>query len=169
MEKQIAIAICGIKNTGKSTVIENLLPILIERGHKVAVIKHDAHDFEPDVPGTDTYRYKQAGAYGTAIYSRYKYMIVKEEPEMTAEFLMRQFPEADLILIEGLKYSQFPKIELVRGVISKEAVCDPSTVIAYISDTLQESNIPVYSYEQLNAVADRIEGFEREEAERRKG
>lgn len=169
MDKQIAIAICGVKNTGKSTVIENLLPVLIKRGHKVAVIKHDAHDFEPDVPGTDTYRYKQAGAYGTAIYSRHKYMVVKEDPEMTAESLMEQFPEADLVIIEGLKYSHFPKIELVRGAISKDAVCDPSTVMAYISDTLQESDIPVYSYQQLEAVADRIERFIQEETERRDG
>lgn len=162
MDKQSVIAICGVKNTGKSTVIETLLPILIKRGHQVAVIKHDAHDFEPDVPGTDTYRYKQAGAYGTAIYSKNKFMLVKEEPQMTAENLMEQFPEADLVIIEGLKYSHFPKIELVRGIVSQEAVCDPATVVAYVSDVLQENKIPVYSYDQPGAIADAIETFMRE-------
>lgn len=163
MKTNHVIAICGVKNTGKSTVIEQLLPILTGRGYKIAVIKHDAHDFEPDVPGTDTYRYKQAGAYGTAIYSSRKYMLVKDDREMTAECLMEQFPEADLILIEGLKYSHFPKIELVRGIVSQEAVCDPKTVLAYISDVMQENEIPVYRYSQMQEVADVIENFAAEE------
>lgn len=165
MNMNHVIAICGVKNTGKSTVIEQLLPILTGRGHKVAVIKHDAHDFEPDVPGTDTYRYKQAGAYGTAIYSKSKFMLVKDDSGMTAECLMEQFPEADLIIIEGLKYSHFPKIELVRGIVSQEAVCDPATVIAYVSDIMQENEIPVYSYSQMEEVADVIENFAAEKGE----
>lgn len=166
MDRNHIIAICGVKNTGKSTVIENLLPILIKRGHKVAVIKHDAHDFAPDVPGTDTYRYKQAGAYGTAIFSKNKYMMVKEEASMTAERLADMFPEADLIIIEGLKYSDYPKIELVRGRIAEDAVCDPATVLAYISDTEQDSALPVLKYDQLDRIAGVIETFLENAAER---
>lgn len=165
MNMNHVVAICGVKNTGKSTVIEQLLPILTGRGHKVAVIKHDAHDFEPDVPGTDTYRYKQAGAYGTAIYSKSKFMLVKDDSGMTAECLMEQFPEANLIIIEGLKYSHFPKIELVRGIVSEEAVCDPATVVAYVSDVMQENEIPVYSYSQMDEVADVLEEFVAEKGE----
>ena len=52
----------GRSNTGKTTVIERLIPILVGKGLKVAVIKHHPHDFEIDKPGKDTYRYKQAGA-----------------------------------------------------------------------------------------------------------
>lgn len=90
-------------------------------------------------------------------------MLVKDDREMTAECLMEQFPEADLILIEGLKYSHFPKIELVRGIVSQEAVCDPKTVLAYISDVMQENEIPVYRYSQMQEVADVIENFAAEE------
>ena len=62
-------AISGYKHTGKTTLITKLIPILNKKGYKVAVIKHDGHDFEGDVPGTDTYKHFQAGAYGTAVFS----------------------------------------------------------------------------------------------------
>ena len=68
MERKRIFAISGVKNSGKTTLICKLLEIFKEKGLKVAVLKHDGHDFEPDVPGTDTYRQIQAGAYGTASF-----------------------------------------------------------------------------------------------------
>ena len=56
-DRQLIFAISGYKNSGKTTMIENLIPILTGYGYKVATIKHDAHDFEPDVPGTDSLGY----------------------------------------------------------------------------------------------------------------
>ena len=53
--KQAVIVICGIKNSGKTTLIRNLIPKLNALGYKVATIKHDGHEFESDVPGTDSY------------------------------------------------------------------------------------------------------------------
>lgn len=68
-KKQTQIfAISGVKNSGKTTLITRLLPILSGQGLLVATIKHDGHDFNADVPGTDTYRHFHAGAYGTAIF-----------------------------------------------------------------------------------------------------
>ena len=64
MERKRIFAISGVKNSGKTTLICKLLEIFKEKGLKVAVLKHDGHDFEPDIPGTDTYRQLQAGAYG---------------------------------------------------------------------------------------------------------
>lgn len=61
MKKQKIIAISGVKNSGKTTLITRLIPHLKDRGIKIAVIKHDGHDFEPDVIGTDSYRYREAG------------------------------------------------------------------------------------------------------------
>ena len=55
-------AISGYKNSGKTTLITKLIPELKQRGYRVAVIKHDGHDFEADVPGTDSYRHQKAGA-----------------------------------------------------------------------------------------------------------
>ena len=114
MERKRIFAISGVKNSGKTTLICKLLEIFKEKGLKVAVLKHDGHDFEPDVPGTDTYRQLQAGAYGTAVFSAGKYMLVKQQPQISESELVEFFPEADLILLEGFKYSDYPKIEIIR-------------------------------------------------------
>ena len=75
----------------------------------MAVIKHDGHEFESDVPGTDSYQHQKAGAYGTAVFSKSQFLVTKRVPEITAEMLLPFFPEADIILIEGLKDSSYPK------------------------------------------------------------
>ncbi|MGN0353835.1 MAG: molybdopterin-guanine dinucleotide biosynthesis protein B, partial [Muricoprocola sp.] len=76
----MVLAISGVKNSGKTTLITRILPELKKRGLQVAVIKHDGHDFEADVPGTDTWKIAQAGACGTLVFSDHKYMLVKYMP-----------------------------------------------------------------------------------------
>lgn len=108
------LAVSGVKNSGKTTLITKLLPLLTKKGWKVAVIKHDGHEFDADVPGTDSYCHMEAGAYGTAVFSKSKYMVVKREPSVCTEQLIECFPEADIILLEGFKHSEFPKLEIIR-------------------------------------------------------
>ena len=108
----ILIAISGIKNSGKTTLITKLIPRLVNLGYKVATIKHDGHDFEGDVEGTDSYRHKEAGAYGTAVFSKTKFMMVKEQDEVSEKELVSYFKEADIILLEGFKYSNYPRLKL---------------------------------------------------------
>ena len=83
MERKRIFAISGVKNSGKTTLICRLLEIFKDKGLKVAVLKHDGHDFVPDVPGTDTYCQLQSGAYGTAVFSAGKYMLVKQQPQIS--------------------------------------------------------------------------------------
>ncbi len=108
-KRPFVFAVSGYKNSGKTTLITKLIQELKKRGHKVAVIKHDGHDFEGDVPGTDTYRFQKAGAYGTAVYSLNRLMVIKECGNPDEKMLMEAFKEADIILIEGLKDSDYPK------------------------------------------------------------
>ncbi len=102
-------AVSGYKNSGKTTLLTGLIPELKRRGYKVAVIKHDGHDFQSDVPGTDSFRFQEAGAFGTAVYSSKRLMITKEYKEPDEKMLIKAFGEADIILIEGLKNSSYPK------------------------------------------------------------
>lgn len=141
------LAVSGVKNSGKTTLITGLLPILTKQGLRVAVIKHDGHDFEADVPGTDSYRHMSAGAYGTAVFSGSKYMIVKKQPDVQAEELMQAFPEADIILLEGFKYSQFPKLEVIRkanlsdtqkSIYAGKSVCAGHHLRGIVSDLKKE-------------------------------
>ncbi|MFW2487793.1 molybdopterin-guanine dinucleotide biosynthesis protein B [Clostridium chromiireducens] len=132
--KPIVIAISGIKNSGKTTIITRLIPRLINLGYKVATIKHDGHDFQGDVEGTDSYRHKEAGAYGTAVFSNSKFMIIKEQNNISERELIEHFKEADIILLEGFKYSNYPKIEVVRKEISNNYVSKKETLIAIVTD-----------------------------------
>ena len=124
--KQIIYCICGYKNSGKTTLIEQIIPKLISLGFKVAVIKHDGHDFEGDIPNTDTYRHMKAGAYGTAIFSNSHVLIHKKQHTNEKE-LFKQFPEADIILIEGLKNSSYPKY-----------ICDYPSKIPNLQEIINE-------------------------------
>lgn len=149
------LAVSGSKNTGKTTLAEALVRELSERGVKVAVIKHDGHDFIPDVPGTDSCRIKAAGAFGTAVYSENRFCVVKEEAKQAEDFFAC-FSEADLILLEGQKNSSYPKFETMRRAISTEPVCRPETVLAYVTDFEREKTgkkrceVPVYSFQDMD-------------------
>ena len=119
------IAICGIKNSGKTTLIEKLVNSFAEDGKKVAVIKHDGHDFDCDIPGTDSYRMTAAGAYGTAVYSANRMFVHRIGTGEKERELLELFPEADIIFLEGLKDSIYPKIEVIRSERSKKPVSNP--------------------------------------------
>ena len=164
VKRKRIVAISGIKNSGKTTLICRLLEIFKEKGLRVAVLKHDGHDFEPDVPGTDTYRQLQAGAYGTAVFSKGKYMLVKQQPQISEKEVMEFFPEADLILLEGFKYSTYPKIEIVRKGNSAESVSNPERLMAIATNldaeerealSVQE-NVPFFDLDNAKSIAEFI-------------
>ena len=97
----------------------------------MGVIKHDGHDFTPDVPGTDSYRLREAGAEGVAVFSGDRYLLTEEfrlnEQDLLALFERHGY---DLVLMEGFKESGWPKIEVVRSAISKEpASFEPLAVV----------------------------------------
>ena len=77
LKQPAVLAVSGAHNSGKTTLLEKLIPILRRRGLKVGVIKHDGHDFIPDVPGTDSFRLREAGAEGVAVYSSQRYLLTE--------------------------------------------------------------------------------------------
>lgn len=164
MERKRIFAISGVKNSGKTTLICRLLEIFKDKGLKVAVLKHDGHDFVPDVPGTDTYCQLQSGAYGTAVFSAGKYMLVKQQPQISEKELAEFFSEADLILLEGFKYSTYPKIEIIRKGNSAESVCNPKKLMAIATNLDAEErdalsvleNIPFFELDNAECIAEFI-------------
>lgn len=129
----VVVAVSGVKNSGKTALIEAMLPHLTAAGLRAAVIKHDGHRFLPEPPDTDTGRFLAAGAWGTAIFDGEKYKVVRREVVDEAA-LIAQFPEADLILLEGFKYSAWPKLEVVRAGNSAAPVANPATLLALVTD-----------------------------------
>lgn len=133
MKKQCIFAVSGIKNSGKTTLITKLIPEFKKRGLSVSTIKHDGHDFNADIEGTDTYLHRKSGADGTLIFSRNKYMLI-EEKKIDLEQALEHFKDSDIIILEGFKSLDIDKIELVRSENSKKPFCNKKNVIAYVSD-----------------------------------
>lgn len=122
---QKIVAVCGVKNSGKTTLLIKLVKELTGRGIKTAVIKHDGHDFTCDIPETDSYRLKEAGAYGMAVFSESRIFVHKTGTRESLEELIGMFPEAEIIFLEGMKESTYPKIEIIRKGISKVPISNP--------------------------------------------
>lgn len=111
---QLIIQIVGYKNTGKTTLVCRLTERFKHAGYKVGTIKRDAHEFQIDKPGTDTWKHQAAGADITAITSPRRTAIMKAFPE-SLEQLIEQMPEAEVILVEGFKDAAYPKIITIRS------------------------------------------------------
>jgi molybdopterin-guanine dinucleotide biosynthesis protein MobB len=149
------VAVCGVKNSGKTTLLAGILPLLKQKGLRVAAIKHDAHDFDPDVPGTDSYRLRHAGADKVAIFSKTKTMVIAQCPNISFEILAEAFGDVDLILLEGGKATDYPKIEVVRSGVGSRPVSNPSLAICTDLD-IPNSDVPCYRLEQYQQIADLI-------------
>lgn len=106
----VLFGIAGWKHSGKTTLMEAVIRILTERGWKVAAVKHDGHDFEPDREGTDSWRYYQAGACGCAVFSSRRFQVVKTKEDPGLEEMAGFFSEADVILVEGMKGAAHEKV-----------------------------------------------------------
>lgn len=148
-------AVSGVKNSGKTTLLERLIPLLKNRGYRVAAVKHDGHDFSADVPGTDSERLRRAGAVGTAVFSATQCLIADGTPGRTPEHFIHYFQDVDLILIEGLKHSSYPKIEVIREEISSSPVTAPDTWLAVMTDTsFCAESAPTIGIDDIAAAAD---------------
>lgn len=146
-------AVSGIKNSGKTTLIEKLVRRLTARGLRIGVIKHDGHEFEADREGTDSYRHKQAGAENVIVYSKTKLMMIKDQPSPQLETLLSYQQDMDVIILEGMKFSDYPKLEIVRKCISKESVCKKETLLALVTDTaLTLEGVKVVALEDEDAI-----------------
>ena len=111
------VSIVGESDTGKTTLIEKLIPELIRRGYRVATIKHHNHDFDIDHAGKDSWRHKQAGAALTVLSSPRRVAVVEDvaKDHDIAELRDMYIRNVDIILTEGFKRNSHPKIEVFRA------------------------------------------------------
>ena len=111
------LGLAGYSNSGKTTLLENLIPLLTAHGLRIAVIKHAHHDFEIDKPGKDSYRHRKAGASQVLIASAQRWVLMHElahEAEPALAELCARLSPCDLVLVEGYKHAAIPKLEIYR-------------------------------------------------------
>jgi molybdopterin-guanine dinucleotide biosynthesis adapter protein len=123
-----AIGFAGYSGSGKTSLIEQVIPALTQRGLRVSVLKHAHHSFDIDQPGKDSFRHREAGASEVMLVSEKRWVIMHEargaaEPSM--EEMLARFEDCDVVLVEGYKFGALPKIEVYRSDFSKENKTEP--------------------------------------------
>lgn len=154
------VSIVGKSDSGKTTLLVKLIPILKERGYRVATVKHDVHGFEMDREGKDTYRHFHCGADGVLISSPKKIALIERvEKEIALDELVERFySDMDIVLTEGFKSLNMPKIEVFRSSAHKEPLCSAAdNRIALASDTPMEVDCPRFDINDAEAISDFIE------------
>ncbi|GIB74164.1 bifunctional molybdopterin-guanine dinucleotide biosynthesis adaptor protein MobB/molybdopterin molybdotransferase MoeA [Vibrio cholerae] len=153
------LGFAAYSGTGKTTLLEALLPKLTAAGLRIGLLKHAHHDFDVDKPGKDSYRLRKAGASQMLIASRNRHALMTETPDAEAEFdyLLTRFDaeKLDVILVEGCKNIAFPKIELHRAEVGKPWLYPhDQNIIAIAADEAVETALPQMHINDLDAIAD---------------
>jgi len=159
-----AVAFVGGHDSGKTSVIVEVLPRLLAKGLRVGTIKHTTRDVEDDVLGKDSQRHVAAGAaVGALITPRRTTARRLGDEEKLETVLRRDFADCDLVLVEGYKSLPIPRIEVIRTGSARPDVVDPD---ARIADGPFQGSVPTLSYgdwEGIAATVLRLAGLDRSE------
>ena len=151
------ISIIGKTDSGKTTLIEQLIPLFSKKGYIVGTIKHDVHDFQMDHPGKDTWRHTQAGARTVVIASSKKIAMIKQRTSvMSIEDMARDFfPDVDFVITEGYASDSFPKIEVFRPGVHNDPIykqLGENNLIAFVSDQELDFDVPCFTFNELDKI-----------------
>ena len=162
-QRPAAVAFVGGHDSGKTSVIVELVPRLIARGLKVGTIKHTTHDVADDTPGKDSQRHSAAGAAVGALVTPGRTTARRfGEEEPLEDVLRREFSDCDLVLVEGYKSLPIPRIEVLRTGAARPDVIEPA---ARISDGPFAGSVPTLSFgdwDSIVATVLRLGGLDRE-------
>lgn len=150
--------VSAVSNTGKTTVMENVIGEIVRRGYAVGAIKSDCHGFEMDVPGKDSWRFTQAGAKATAVIGPDQYALVqKTSQKKDLDEMIGLMEDVHIVIVEGFKLAEKPKIEVVRQEKGTDIVSPAEELIAIVTDMAEISSAaPVFGLQDYEKIADLI-------------
>jgi molybdopterin-guanine dinucleotide biosynthesis protein B len=152
------VSIVGKSKSGKTTLVEKLIPELKRRGYRIGTIKHAHHGFTLDQKGKDSARHRAAGADAVIVSSPRTMAMVRDQSEESIENLSTFLKDMDLIIVEGYKRMDQPKIEVCRVDNHKSPIDPPpSRLIAFVSDMDIHVPVPQFGLEEIGPLADLIE------------
>lgn len=156
------ISISGKSNTGKTTLIEKMIPELKRRGYRVGTIKHTTHGFDVDREGKDSWRHKKAGAQVTVVASAKRATVIEDLDRdlEIGEISDRYIADVDIVLCEGFKGNPFPKIEVYRPEVHAQRLYAKSdNLIAVVSSSLSGigDDVPWFHPDDVKGLADLLE------------
>ena len=154
------IAVIGWKNSGKTTLVSNLVSHLSKNNLKVGVVKHAHHTFDIDHPNTDSYKIREAGSFKTTIVSdkRLAYIEEKDSSEIDIEELICLNKGCDILIFEGFKkIKKLPKIEVHLIKNNKDLLYKSfDNIKLFVSDDTLKHPIKVLRHNQINEIAKEI-------------
>ncbi|MDE2230016.1 MAG: molybdopterin-guanine dinucleotide biosynthesis protein B [Alphaproteobacteria bacterium] len=150
--------LAGWSGSGKTTLLTRLLPVLIGHGLSVSTVKHAHHDFDIDQPGKDSWRHRKEGATEVMVASSQRWALMHEhrgaaEPRLDA--LLKHMAPVDLVLVEGFKSEDFPKLEVYRALVGKPLMFpDQKSIVALASDQrLSGCPLPQLHIDDVDGIA----------------
>ena len=149
------VSFVGRSNSGKTTLIERVIPELVRAGYKVATVKHAGHGFDLDTEGKDSWRHKRAGASSVMVLSKGSMaMFADVDDQMNVEDVRDRFLDHtyDLIIAEGWKHEGYPKIVIVREQIGEIPV-STEELLAVVSDKPVDLQVPLFGLDDVIGVA----------------
>jgi molybdopterin-guanine dinucleotide biosynthesis protein B len=154
------VSVVGKSNSGKTTLIEKMIEKLVERGYRVATIKHNLHGFDIDHEGKDSWRHKKAGARLTILASPGKVAVMEDTGADLGigELRDRYIHNVDIILTEGFKGNPYPKIEVFRSVLKRELLSSKDdNLIAVAGDEPVETDANLFDINDIEGIVDLVE------------
>ncbi len=131
-----SFAVTGKKDSGKTTVVERLIKELVEKGYKVASVKHTRGDHSMDRSDTDTWRHGRSGA-GLVVFSspiETTLKINKRHDASSILELVNRLGEYDVVIIEGMKDEDLPSLDT-----SKIEESDSDEILEKVQDDIELS------------------------------
>jgi molybdopterin-guanine dinucleotide biosynthesis protein MobB len=152
------LSIVGRSKVGKTTLLEQIILGLKQRGYKVATIKHHSHPgFEIDKPGKDTWRHGKAGSDLVIIAAPDKIAsIEKLEREKTLDEIVSTIQGVDLILTEGFMSAGKPALEVLRAEIGTTLLCPDDQLVCVASDLELDHSVPVFNLNEADNITEWI-------------
>ena len=150
------IGVVGWKNSGKTGLATRLIAEWRGRGRTVSSVKSAHHVADIDVPGTDSYRHRQAGAGEVILATPRRWALMAEAPSPPLEHLLARLSPCDVVVVEGFKSAEIDKIEAWRGGRGPIAPSDPR-IRAVASDGAPRVGVPVLDLDDHAAIADFVE------------
>jgi len=153
--------IAGRSGMGKTTLLERLIPALRSRGLRVSLIKHSHKDIEVDRPGKDSYRLREAGCQEVLLLGRTRWALMHElrgDAEPDLDYLLSRIQDCDLVLVEGFKGGDFPKLEVWRASEGKPMLWpDWPGIVAIASDSaLPPGAPPALSLDDVEGLVEQV-------------
>jgi molybdopterin-guanine dinucleotide biosynthesis protein B len=153
------IGIAGWSGSGKTTLLKKVIPRLVAHGLKVSSVKHAHHSFDFDQPGKDSHSHRMAGATEVLVGSSARWAMVHElrgDREPSLGVLLRKLSPADLVLVEGYKREQHPKLEVYRWAVGKPPLyTGDASIVAVAADApLPDAKVPVVDLDNIDAIVD---------------